>query len=85
MSAVQAEEAARRVEQQAAEAARRAAEREERLRRAAEYEEPEWVKASEAVASDSEVRAAASLFFVSVSLGQEISLFALVYFCFSVT
>jgi hypothetical protein len=30
-------------------------EREERLRRAAEYEEPEWVKASEAVASDSEV------------------------------
>lgn len=44
----QAEEAARRAEQQAAEAARRAAEREERLRRAAEYQEPEWVRASEA-------------------------------------
>jgi hypothetical protein len=31
----------------------------ERLRKAAEYKEPEWVKASEAVASDSEVSAAA--------------------------
>jgi hypothetical protein len=53
---IQAEEAVRRAEQQAAEAARRAAEREEKLRRAAEYEEPDWVKNSEAVASDSEVR-----------------------------
>jgi hypothetical protein len=32
-----------------------AVEREEQLRRAAEYEEPEWVKNSEAVASDSKV------------------------------
>jgi hypothetical protein len=50
----------RRAEQQAAEAARRAAEREKRLRRAAEYEEPEWAKASEAAASDSEVSMPAS-------------------------
>lgn len=52
---VQAEEAVRRAEQQAAEAARRQAEREERLRRAAEYEEPEWARQSEATAEDEEV------------------------------
>jgi hypothetical protein len=57
----QAEEAERRAEQQAAEAAKRAAEREERLRRAKEYQEPEWVRASEAAQQDeyeTEVRAA---------------------------
>jgi hypothetical protein len=47
----QAEEAARRAAQQAAEAAKRAAEKEARLRRAAAYQEPEWVRASEAAAA----------------------------------
>lgn len=51
-SPLQAEEAQRRAEQQAAEAAKRAAEREERLRRAAQYQEPEWVRASEAAQQD---------------------------------
>jgi hypothetical protein len=50
--ALQAEEAERRAEQQAAEAAKRAAEREERLRRAKEYQEPEWVRVSEAAQQD---------------------------------
>lgn len=50
----QAEEAARRAEKQAAEAAKRAAEREERLRRAAQYQEPEWVRASEAAQQEEE-------------------------------
>lgn len=52
VSMLQAEEAARRAEQQAAEAAKRAAEREERLRRAAQYQEPDWVKAAEAAQQD---------------------------------
>lgn len=50
----QAEEAARRAEKQVAEAAKRAAEREERLRRAAQYQEPEWVRASEAAQQQEE-------------------------------
>lgn len=52
---LQAEEAARRAEQQAAEAARRQAEREERLRRAAEYQEPEWARQGGEAAEDEEV------------------------------